>query len=214
MSDKIRLLVAEHNHVFREGMCRLFADENDLEVVAKTDKADEAIKLAAELKPDVALMDTHILGVKTVKHAKDACPSMAVIILASTDWESFVIDSVRQGAAGYLLKDLPVPELLDAIRTVHAGKVLFDIKSATHIMRRIASKDRKLGDAFEHLNSRELEILRLAANGMHNKEISGQLFISERTVQSHLVNIFRKLGVTSRTAAVVHALKEGLLDSA
>ena len=214
--SKIKILIFEHTPIFREGLCRLLGDESDLEVIAKSHDSEEAVILAKELMPDVAIIDaggTKSNSIEVAKYIKEVCPNIAILMLSSHDWESYILDSVRVGVKGYLFKDIPIRELISAIRGVYAGEVVFDSKAASHILRRIDGVVVGLGRGFEQINRRELDVLRLVAKGMHNRNIAAELVISERTVQSHLVSIFRKLGVSSRTEAAIHALKEGLLDS-
>ena len=213
---KTRVMVAEHCPVFREGLYRVINEENQLELVGMTGDCVEAVKLAKELIPDVVIVDADLAkfdGIEVARQIKKACPQIAILMLSTLDWEANVLAAVRLGASGYLLKDTEIRELTNAVRAVHVGEVIFDKKAASHILRRIdrvSGVDRK---GFKELHHREIEILNLTAMGKRNREISKELSISERTVQTHLVNIFRKLGVTSRTEAAVHALKEGLVQA-
>ena len=210
----IRVLVADDHPAFREGLCRLLEDEEDLEVVARPADGEETVLLAKELKPDVAIIDVampRLNGIEAAKQVKEACPSTAVLIISTYDYESYVLASLRAGAAGYLLKNAPLRELVSAIRMVHIGGAVFDLKAASNILHRLAANDGQERRSLEELHSRELEVLKLAARGVTNRNIASKLVISERTVQTHLVNIFRKLGVGSRTEAVLRALRKGWL---
>jgi DNA-binding NarL/FixJ family response regulator len=142
---------------------------------------------------------------------KEVSPDTAVLMVSAYSYPSYVLAALRSGAAGYLLKDTPLSEIINAIRMVNSGEAVFDMKATGKILRRLANDgtDRR---KTEELQPRELEVLNLAAKGVGNKEIATKLSISERTVQTHLVNVFRKLHVNSRTEAVLYALKEGWLN--
>jgi len=211
---KIRVLIADDHPVFREGLCQLIEQEEDLECVARPADGEEAVRLAIELLPDVAIIDIampKLNGIEAASQIKAARPTIAILMVSAFGYESYILASLRAGAAGYLLKNAPLRELTNAIRSVHAGEAVFDFKATSKILRRLANDKGKERIDLEELQPRELEVLRLAGKGMSNKEIAGELVISERTVQTHLVNIFRKLDVGSRTEAVLHALREGWL---
>ena len=174
----------------------------------------EAVRLAKELLPDVAIIDVAMPGINGIEAAtqiKAACPGTAILMMSAYRYETYMLASLRAGAAGYLLKNIPLRDLINAIRLVHAGEGVFDLKATSKILSRVAGDKGEKRRDLEGLRRRELEVLRLAAKGLGNKEIAAELVISERTVQTHLVNIFRKLRVSSRTAAVFTALKEGWL---
>jgi len=212
--EKIKVLVADDHPVFREGLCQLLEHEEDLECVAKPADGEEAVRLAKELLPDVAIIDIampKLNGIEAVKQIKAAHPATAILIVSAFSYESYILASLRAGAAGYLLKSTSLRELTNAIRSVHAGEAVFDFRATSKILRRLADDKGEERRNLEELYPRELEVLRLAGKGLSNKEIARELVISERTVQTHLVNIFRKLDVGSRTEAVLHALKEGWL---
>ena len=163
--------------------------------------------------PDVAVIDIampKVNGIEAARQIKAACPTIAILMVSAFDYESYVLASLQAGAAGYMLKNAPVSELISAIRLVRTGEAVFDLKAVSKVLRHIDEESEgRRGPA--KLYRRELEVLRLAAKGSSNRTIAEELGLSERTVQTHMVNIFRKLGVTSRTEAVLHALKEGWL---
>ena len=209
--ERIKILVADSHPVFREGLCRLLKDEIDLEIVGTAKDGDEAVRLTNELLPDVAIIDVAIpkvSGIEVAKQIKSSCPTTAVLMV-SDSYRAYINAALRAGVAGYIFKNAPVNELISAIRLVHCGEGVFDIKVVKRIAHRLAAEKAKENGELDELHRRELELLKLAAKGMHNKDIATHLVISERTVQSHLVNIFRKLGVHSRTQAILHALEEG-----
>lgn len=212
--EKIKLLVADDHPVFREGLCRLLEDEKDIEVVAKVGSGEEAVRTAIELSPHVAIIDVIMPGIggfEAAKQIKAASPQIAILMLSAYDYGSYILASLQAGAAGYLMKGSSLGELAEAIRLAHAGVAVFDFRAANKTLGKLLTGEALFKNAAGILHSREVEILKLVAKGMSNKEIARELVISERTVRTHMVNIFRKLGVSSRTEAVLHALKEGWL---
>jgi DNA-binding NarL/FixJ family response regulator len=212
--QRIKVVVADENPIFREGLCRLLEDENDLEAVGTAADGEEAVSLAKQVLPDVAIIDVAMPGVNGIEaatHIKAACPATAILMMSAYRHESYMLASLRAGATGYLLKNVSLRDLVNAIRLVHAGEGVFDLKVAGKMLSRAAGGKGDEKRNLKGLRQRELEVLRLTARGLGNKEIAAELVVSERTVQTHLVNIFRKLRVTSRTAAVLTALNEGWL---
>ena len=212
--DKIKIIIADDHPAFREGLARLLADEKDLEVIGQAANGEEAVKLTNDLKPDVALIEvtmSRLSGVEATRRIKAESPDTAVLIVSAFNYQNYILAALRAGAAGYLTKDTPIPEMAAAVRLAHAGDGIIDRTAASKIVRQmVEDKSRKKGGL--DLYPRELEVLRLTAKGLRNKEIARDLNISERTVQAHLSNIFGKLNVDSRTEAVLQALKEGWLD--
>ena len=210
----IRIVIADNHPAYREGLCSLLADENDLEVVGLAADGETAVKLTNELKPDVAIIDvtmSKLSGIEATKRIKAESPHTAVLIVSSFNYQHYVISSLRAGAAGYFTKDTSIKELASAVRLAHAGDGALERSFANKIINRtISDLDHKKNNL--ELRTREIEVLKLTAKGLHNKEIARDLNISERTVQAHLSNIFGKLDVNSRTEAVLQALKEGWLE--
>ncbi|MBA7700077.1 Transcriptional regulatory protein DegU [subsurface metagenome] len=208
---KIRLLIADDHPLFREGLRLLLKEESDLEVVAVAEDGQEAVSLAREHSPNVVILDVampKLNGVEATKQIKAACPNTAIIALSAYGYESYMLSAIAAGATAYLLKTEDLGELVDAIRVVHAGQTVLDPIAANKLFSHLTGTSTPNG---LHLHQRELEILRLGARGLRNKEIAAELTISERTVQTHFVNISRKLGVSSRIEAVLHTLREGLI---
>lgn len=214
--DKIRILLADDHVVLREGTRELLEREEDMEVVAEAGDGQEAVRLATSLRPDVAIMDISmpvLNGIEATKQLKAIHPATAVLVLTAYDDDQYIFALLEAGAAGYLLKDVHASELVRAIRAVHAGESVLHPAVARKVVNRFArpGRQRKEDGPFEQLTGRELEVLKLAGQGLGNREIAHELILSIRTVQAHLTNTFNKMGVGSRTEAVIKALREGLL---
>jgi two-component system, NarL family, response regulator LiaR len=212
--DKIKVLIADDHPPFTEGLTVLFEREPDLEVVATPTDSEKAIKLARELQPEVVILDVAMPGLNGIEAAREikaACPETAILMLSAYGYEPYLIASLQAGVSGYMLKTSPVAELIRAIRSVHDGQAVFDFEAVRKVLRGlITSPDGEHGKV-HGLHTRELEVLRLAAKGISNKDIALKMGIGNRTVQTHLLRIFSKMGVNSRTEAVFHALKRGWL---
>jgi NarL family two-component system response regulator LiaR len=212
--DKIKILLAEDHVVVREGTRELIQHEDDMEVVGEAGDGEEAVRLAEQTKPHVVIMDItmpKLNGIEATKLIKAKMPSIAILILSAYDNDQYVTALLEAGAAGYLLKNIRGRELIDAIRAVHAGESVLHPRIARKVLNRLAMTGPKPeGEpASDILSERELEVLRLAAKGLSNRDIAEQLFLSTRTVQAHLGNIFNKLDVGSRTEAILHGLRKG-----
>ena len=205
-------MVVDDHPAFRDGLSRLLQEEEGLEVVATPSNGHQAIQLAEKLKPDVIILDISmpgISGIEVAKQIKSNHPEIAILMVSAYSYQSYILAALRAGASGYLLKNAPLQELIKAIRLVNSGEGVFDMKVTGNILRHLASDKVEKRKDVEELHPRELEILTIAAKGGSNKEIASRLDISERTVQTHLVNIFRKLRVSSRTEAVLKGLRAG-----
>ncbi|MFA4835746.1 MAG: response regulator transcription factor [Dehalococcoidia bacterium] len=214
-AERIRIIIADDHKVVREGTRELLQKEPDLEVVGEAGDGEEAVMLAKELKPDVAIMDIampRLNGIEATKQIKAISPSTAVLILTAYDYDQYVFALLEAGAAGYLLKDIRGQELIEAIRAVRAGEsVLHPVIARKALDHFVRAEDKDKTPRLQVLTDRETEVLRLAARGHGNKEIARDLGLSVRTVQAHLGNIFNKLKVGSRTEAVISGLRNGLL---
>jgi NarL family two-component system response regulator LiaR len=212
--SKIRVLLAEDHVVVREGTRELMRRERDMEIVGEAGDGQEATRLATELQPDVVLMDIampKLNGIEATKQIKARCPTSAVLILTAYDSDQYIFALLEAGAAGYLLKNVRGRELIEAIRAVHAGESVLHPVVTRRVIDRFKAARGEFGEngAAEPLTERELEVLQLASKGMTNKDIAKGLCLSVRTVQCHLGNIFSKLGVGSRTEAILHGLRRG-----
>ena len=214
--SKINIIIADDHALFREGTRNLIEQEKDFEVVGEANDGEEAIKLVTELCPHVVLMDIampKVNGIEATKQIKACQPSTAVLILTAYDNDQYIMAVLDAGAAGYLLKNVSGKELVNAIRAVYDGEAVLHPAIARKVFSRFCvAKGSPSGvPQLTELSEREIEILRLAAQGMSNQDIAGKLFLSRRTVQAHLANIFRKMDVGSRTEAVLQALRKGWL---
>lgn len=210
--DRLRVLIADDHPSFCEGLKKLMLEEGDIEPVGIAGNGEEAVRLADELRPDVIVMDItmpRLNGIEATRRIKKSHPTIAVLALSAYGYGAYVFSALEAGAGGYLLKNVPLRELLNAVRAVRVGEAILDRTVAEKVLRSL-SKSRQ-GEIAKggHLNPRELEILELGARGLNNEEIATKLVISPRTVQTHFTHIFDKLGVASRLEAVLHAIGEG-----
>lgn len=212
--DKIRILIADDHAVVREGTRQILEQEDDLDVVAEACDGEQAVRLTGDKKPDVAIIDIampKVDGIEATKQIKSLYPATAVLILSAYDDDQFVFNLVEAGAAGYLLKSIRGRELVDAVRAVFNGESVLHPAIARKVLNRLVpfSNESKGHKPLDVLSEREMEVLKLATRGLSNQSIASELYLSLRTVQAHLGHIFNKLQVSSRTEAVVRALKEG-----
>ncbi len=205
----VRLLIVDDHPVVRDGLRGMFAGDPGCEVVGEAADGAEALALAEKLNPDVILMDLHMPGMDGVSAirelAKRGSPAR-ILVLTTYDQDSYVLPAIEAGAHGYLLKDAPREDLARAVRAVANGETVLSPSVAGRLVNQVRRPAR------EELSQRELEILRLVAEGNTNREIARALFISEATVKTHLLHIYEKLGAPDRASAVSEAYKRGLLQ--
>ena len=212
MSNSVRILLADDHAVLRSGLRGLLETEPDLMVIAEAPNGLDAVRLLEQHKPDVALVDISmpgLNGVEIARQAKTCSPSTRVIILSAYGDEHYVREALQAGVAGYLLKRIEMSSLVSSIRLVMAGEVVWDSSCATKAFAEQPARVSSNSAALEAPRAREMEVLRLAAGGHPNKEIAARLGISQRTVQTHLLNTYRKLSVDNRASAVLVAVKQG-----
>ena len=220
--DAIRVLIADDHALFRRGLEMVLQGEPGLELVGQASDGQEAVKLATEVVPDVVLMDIRMpkmTGIEAARRMKELAPSARIVILTISDEDDDLFEAIRAGASGYLLKDIPLDELAGSVRSVHGGQSLINPSMAGKLLTEFATLARR--DAEEEpakhapapkLTERELEVLRLVARGMNNRDIANELFISENTVKNHVRNILEKLQSHSRMEAVMIAAREKLIE--
>lgn len=215
MSTRIRVLLADDHAMVRQGIRRFLEETDDIEVVAEATSGREALERIGEHRPDVVILDIRMpemSGVEAARRIKDRYPQTRVLVLTAYDDEPYIFALLQAGADGYILKTAGSDELVQAVRTVYRGQSALSPEIATKVVRQtVMGKPATAADQVEPLTPRELDVLRLAAQGLTNRAIGYQLGISHRTVQGHLASIYGKLGVNSRTEAVTEAIRRGWL---
>ncbi len=209
----IRILIADDHPIVREGLSAVLETQPDFTIVGEAASGAQAVARAAELRPDVILLDLELPemdGVAALRAIRAADPTAKVILFTAFDTDERILGAVQAGAQGYLLKGAPREDLFQAIRVVHGGGSLLQPVVAARLLRQVSSPAAPALP--ERLTERELEVLRLLAKGRQNKEIAGELWISERTVKFHVSAILSKLGVGNRTEAVSKAAQLGLIE--
>jgi two-component system, NarL family, response regulator LiaR len=217
MADSIRILVVDDHAVVREGLRAFLALQEGFEIVGEAADGDEALERAAELDPDVILMDLVMPerdGVSAMRELRQRSSHSRVIVLTSFLDDDRLLPAIEAGAAGYLLKNSQPAELARAVRAAHAGETIIDPTAAARLVRALSDQDQRRrggGGALDQLTARERDVLALIAGGRSNKRIALELGISEKTVKAHVGHVLAKLGVTDRTQAAVLAVENGLI---
>jgi DNA-binding NarL/FixJ family response regulator len=221
--DKIRVLIVDDHAMVRQGL-RTFLELQDtsalsIEVAGEAANGVQAVELARQVQPDIVLLDLmmpEMDGIQATSKIMECSPNSRVIILTSFGEEDKVLPAIRAGAQGYLLKDIPPNELVEAVHEVYLGKVQLHPEVARKLMRAVAAKQEEPTSSQaairsdDGLTDREQEVLQLIADGMNNREIAARLVISEKTVKTHVSNILGKLNLDDRTQAAIYALRHGL----
>ena len=214
MAENIRILIVDDHAIVREGQRALIDTEPGMEVVGEATDGFEAVEMADTLQPDVILLDLHMPGkdgIEAIGEIKAENPMARILVLTSFTEDEKIYAAIKAGAMGYLLKDFSPQEILSAIRKVHQGETSMHPSIANRLMREL-QRVSNLAPSEDPLTTREVEILKLVAQGLSNQEIAEKLVISERTVRTHVTNILGKLHLANRTQAALYALREGLAD--
>lgn len=214
----VRVLLVDDQALFREGLSTILSVQDKIEVVGEAENGEEALDAAARLNPQIVLMDVRMPvldGVAATRRFQKRFPNMRVLLLTTFDDDEYVFEGLRAGAAGYLLKDVASTKLVEAIEAVAKGETFLQPSVAAKVVAEFARMSSSIkpnqSQLVEPLSDRELEILRLVAEGRSNKEIASQLFIAEGTVKNHVTNILGKLNVRDRTQAALKARDLGIL---
>jgi NarL family two-component system response regulator LiaR len=214
VADPITILLIDDHRVVREGVRAFLATQPDLLVVGEADGGEAGVRLAAQLVPDVALVDLMMPGmdgVETTRQIKRASPRTQVVVLTSYHSDEHIFPVLRAGALSYVLKDVGVDALADAIRKAVGGEAVLHPRVAARVIHELQGNSHHPPNAFAELSERELGVLRLVAQGLSNADIAGRLVLSEKTVKGHVSNILSKLHVADRTQAAVYAWREGVV---
>ena len=217
--DPIRVVICDDHALFRRGLSMVLEAEEGIEVVGEAEDGEAVVRTVEELAPDVVLMDVRmpkLSGIEATRAIAEAAPSTRIVMLTVSDEEEDLYEAIKAGAAGYLLKEISIEEVAEAIRAVVSGQSLITPSMASKLLAEFSNLSKK-AEARQavptpQLTSRELEVLKLVAQGMSNKEIAAELYISENTVKNHVRNILEKLHLHSRMEAVVYAVREKILD--
>jgi DNA-binding NarL/FixJ family response regulator len=217
--EVIRVLIADDQALFRRGLYVVLGTEDGIEVVAEAENGEEAIDKARELAPDVVLMDVRmprVNGIEAARQIRGDVPTTKILMLTVSDEEDDLYEAIKAGANGYLLKEISVEEVAEAIRAVTQGQSLISPSMASKLLNEFNALVKRAEEKQQFpapaLTAREVEVLRLVAKGMSNREIAEELYISENTVKNHVRNILEKLHLHNRMEAVIYAVRERLLD--
>jgi len=217
MGDELTVLLVDDHALVRQGVRAFLETEPDIVVVAEATSGEEAVRLAAEHAPDVALMDLvmpGLDGVEATRRLTRASPRTRVIMLTSYHEDEHIVPVLRAGALSYLLKDVGPEDLVAAVRNAAAGEAVLHPRVASRVVRELRGEQRDAINPWHELSDREVEVLRLVAEGLGNAKIAARLVISEKTVKSHVSNILGKLQLADRTQATAYAWRQGFVRRA
>jgi DNA-binding NarL/FixJ family response regulator len=219
IDERLRVLIVDDHALFRRGLQMVLRQEEDIDVVGEAGDGHEAVDKAQELMPDVVLMDVRMpgqSGIKATEQIKDLLPHAKILMLTISDEEADLYDAIKAGASGYLLKEISIDEVADAVRSVSSGQSRISPSMASKLLTEFAAMSKRADERQQlpapRLTEREMEVLKLVAQGMNNRDIAKELFIAENTVKNHIRNILEKLHLHSRMEAVVYAVREKLLE--
>jgi len=214
---KVKVLIADDHTLIREGLCKILSTEEAIEVVGEAEDGQQAVEQAFKMKPDIILMDITMPGtngIEATRIIKSKCPEIGIIALTIHDQEEYLFELIKAGISSYVLKDISSDLLIQTILGVARGESFISPSMTTKILAefsRLASLSQR-EDSPQGLTRREIDVLRLVAQGESNRSIATKLFISEKTVKNHLTSIFQKLGVIDRTQAALLAVKNKIVD--
>jgi len=214
MQDAIRILLVDDHNMVRMGLKAYFSTLPDIVVVGEAASGEEAVRLAAELAPDVVLMDLIMPGmdgVEATRQVKKVSPRIQVIVVTSYHEDEHIFPAIRAGALSYVLKDIDPDDLADAIRRASVGEAVLNPRVAARLVKELHGQRPEAVNPFSELTNREMDVLRQMAAGKSNHEIAAALVISEKTVKTHITNILTKLHLSDRTQAAVYAWQEGIV---
>jgi DNA-binding NarL/FixJ family response regulator len=211
----IRILIADDHHVVRRGLAFFLKTQKDIEIIGEAGNGKEAVELARTLKPDLILMDLvmpEIDGIQATKMIKSEMAEIKIMMLTSFSDQDHVIPALEAGASGYQLKDIEPDELIKCIRKIMSGENQLHPKATSHLLANLSNKESNEKNSLEQLTKRELDVLKEIARGKSNKEIASTLFITEKTVKTHVSNLLAKLELADRTQAALFAVKNQLVE--
>jgi len=214
LARKISILIVDDHEVVRQGLKAYLDAQPDFKVVGEASSGEDAVQLAGDYLPDVVLMDlvmSGMGGVQATRRVKDVTPRTQIVVLTSYHQDEFIFPALQAGAISYVLKDIGMDDLVDAIRKAAHGEAVLHPRVAERVIHEINGAKRAVYNPFKDLTNREMEILRLIARGLSNSEIADDLVISENTVKGHVSNILSKLHLADRTQAAVFAWEQGLV---
>jgi DNA-binding NarL/FixJ family response regulator len=211
----IRILIADDHHVVRRGLAFFLKTQKDIEIIGEAGNGKEAVELARTLKPDLILMDLvmpEMDGIQATKMIKTEMAEIKIMMLTSFSDQDHVIPALEAGASGYQLKDIEPDELIKCIRKIMSGENQLHPKATSHLLANLSNKESNEKNSLEQLTKRELDVLKEIARGKSNKEIASTLFITEKTVKTHVSNLLAKLELADRTQAALFAVKNQLVE--
>jgi len=214
MADPIKVVLVDDHSMIRIGLKAYFDTLDDIQVVGEAASGEEAISVATETRPDVILMDllmNGMDGVEATQQVKKICPNVKVIILTSFHEDLHIFPAIKAGAISYILKDVDPDDLAGAVRAAYAGEAVINPRVAARLVSRMQGKEEESPNPFTELTDRELDVLRMVAQGRTNQEIAEALVLSEKTVKTHMTNILAKLHVKDRTQAAAYAWQNGIV---